>query len=154
MSDDESNPDPATLDERPEYENAVLERAVEIVNAKIPELPEHDTLESLTDEQVLIVAFSIIARDYAIMIRQRREPPQTNKCGWCVDAAGRTGESWRSAQSMTWEEIKEHTLVCDHNPLVQQLEHIRNIRDGITFSGADHRRKLDVIFEIVSGNTP
>jgi hypothetical protein len=42
-------------------------------------------------------------------------------CGWCIRAAGDTDEARKAAQRFSLDEIRSHTVTCEHNPLVRQL---------------------------------
>ena len=55
--------------------------------------------------------------------RYRLTSPQV--CGWCMHAAGDTEEARETATKYTLDEVREHTKICPHNPVVTEAEQLR-----------------------------
>lgn len=51
--------------------------------------------------------------------------PTLFRCGWCHLAGGQTEEAWHTLPSMSDAEVKAHTMVCEHNPMVRELNELR-----------------------------
>lgn len=117
--------------QRPDYQMALFDRYLAIAT-RIVATPPECTLDpetgdspettawvaTLTDEQAL-VAFANLACNEAASNAGYGKGPQV--CGWCVLAAGDTQEAADAAPTMTLAEVREHTLKCQHNPLVKSV---------------------------------
>lgn len=66
-------------------------------------------------------------QQHALLEAQGKVLPAAYKCGWCVKMAGGDDTAWQAAPSMTVVEVQAHTLVCPHNPLVIEIEALREM---------------------------
>lgn len=57
--------------------------------------------------------------------------PTVTRCLWCLDAAGRTDEALFALPAMPLDDVKEHVRGCPHNPLVQDLQELRDTMIGL-----------------------
>lgn len=132
----------------PNDDRPVLMRAIDIAfpiveaDISVPDIAAELTKEGADPIRVLAHAFlSAINR-----IADGKKMPIAFRCGWCHAAAGGTEEAWRALSSMSDAEIKQHTLVCEHNPLVAAiraavaaLENMRAlVARGGDLGAADH----------------
>lgn len=93
-----------------------MDRARKIAIRVLEEMP--DTNAEMTDEQCLVAGL-------AVLLHERANPPPMaelpQKCGWCAEA---NGGDWSKLTVFTLDEVRAHALVCEHNPLVQQLNEV------------------------------
>lgn len=118
MSENESNvPRERDPEQRKTLEDA-LRIAYDVHNAAegTPAMPSADDLLTLAQ------GFIILAQDlagYWEAIQQQKQ-----YCGWCEHAGIPRGD----LPAMTLEDIRNHTVACEHNPLVQELQVFREER--------------------------
>lgn len=80
------------------------------------------SVEELTDAELAMLAFGFLAMR---AVAASRWPPVSQTCGWCIQAQGDTQEAKDAAVLYSFDEIKEHTTTCPHNPLVAELDRLR-----------------------------
>lgn len=74
--------------------------------------------------------WSVLCNQQHALLEQRLTwPPHNNICGWCVRAAGDTQASAVEMPRFTLDEIREHSLVCVHHPLIAELAAMTAARD-------------------------
>lgn len=110
--------------QRPPFEADLMLRAVVVARAKHDAMAAEDiegkTVADLTDEQALVNGFALFLEDWRGFV----EMPALNRCGWCAEA---NGEDWDALPRMTLAEIREHTVACQHNPLVVENERLKQL---------------------------
>lgn len=123
MTDDVSTPfREKVAKQRSPFEADLMLRAVVVARAKHDAMAAEDiegkTVADLTDEQALVNGFALFLEDWRGFV----EMPALNRCGWCAEA---NGEDWDALPRMTLAEIREHTVACQHNPLVVENERLK-----------------------------
>lgn len=123
--------------QRPSHEIAMIDRArpivIELTDSALDKLPGNvdeitaEHLAALTDGEAIALLTNMFARELYENRPKYGEGPQV--CGWCIDAAGGGQEAWDATPKMTLAEVREHTLTCEHNPLVAR---VRELQDAIT----------------------
>ncbi len=105
---------PVTAVERDLEEIELLTRATDLCRPMVADLSNSDKpVAEYTDAETLGMAFALLAVE---SIDARKWPPHGQRCGWCVGAAGDDQAAWESATVHPWDEIRAHTLACEHNP--------------------------------------
>lgn len=68
-----------------------------------------------SETYTLAAGFLVLADDLRAMLDAAKA--HRLRCGWCERAGGHPAE----LPTYTLEEVREHTVKCEHNPLVQKL---------------------------------
>lgn len=110
---DNEQPTPPPVGSRDPQDRKTLEDAFRIARGIIDRTNETKATDA--DDFWLASGFLILCQDLAgyweAVTKQR------HYCGWCE----RAGISRADLPSMTLDEAAEHTLMCEHNPLVREL---------------------------------
>ena len=100
--------------ERDPNERKTLEDALNIATALVDRAAEGDLVDS--EQYTLAAGFLVLCGDMAAMLDAAKKA--THFCGWCQRA---NCDSRVGPQTFTLEEVREHTVTCQHNPVVGQL---------------------------------
>lgn len=100
-------------------ENDTLHQALQLMARKCGELDRAraDAASSTTSWEDIAIHQHDLLESYTTW-----PPTNPQACGWCLRAAGDTQEARESATKYTYAEIREHTISCPHNPVVQQRD--------------------------------
>lgn len=102
--------------ERSPSERKTLEDALTIAIGTI----DNQQLVDSDQQYTLAAGFLVLANDMAAMLDAAKK--STHFCGWCERA---NGDSRLGLVAMPIDEIREHTVRCQHNPLVQEFAELR-----------------------------
>ena len=98
-------------------ERKTLEDALNIATAIIDEEGvDAGRTNVQSDRYTLAAGFLVLCNDMAAMLDASKKA--THYCGWCEQA---NGNSRTGLQTYSLEEVREHTVGCENNPLVQRL---------------------------------
>lgn len=97
--------------ERDPNERKTLEDALNIATALVDRAAEGDLVDS--EQYTLAAGFLVLCGDMAAMLDAAKKA--THFCGWCERA---NGNSRTGLQTYSLDEVREHTVRCEHNPLV------------------------------------
>lgn len=82
-----------------------------------------EQLGDLDPNDGIAVAYWILTAELCRIHEASKQPPSFS-CGWCQRAAARDGTTWEPALRSEEEHV-EHTLHCEHNPLVVEVKALR-----------------------------
>lgn len=103
---------------RDPVERRTLEDALKIATDIVEE--EGDDAQRTgvqSDRYTLAAGFLVLAGDITAMLDAAKKA--THFCGWCQRA---NGDSRIDLPTYTLDEVREHTVKCEHNPLVQSIK--------------------------------
>lgn len=97
-----------------------------------------DDFSTLSDEQTLAIGFATIGSEWLAaricvdeLAGHDVNDNRTMSCGWCLRAAGNTLRARLDSKMYTFAEVTEHTLTCEHNPLVVENAKLKKqLRDA------------------------
>ena len=102
-------------------ERRTLEDALRIAT-DIVDLSDENRHAVDVDHYTLAAGFLILAQDMAAMLDAARKA--THFCGWCERA---NNNSRLGLVALPIDEIREHTVHCEHNPVVQRCDALRDL---------------------------
>lgn len=126
---------------RTERERALLQRAFDLAGAAAQKLPpdvdDAPDCEGLDDATIAAYGVLILASDMAACMRT---PPDTSRCAWCMEAAAGDESAMLEIPLRTMAEAREHTLQCEHNPLVRR---VATLESELTAAERDRRTVIE-----------
>ena len=100
--------------QRDPAERRALEDAFKIAGTIVDKAAEGETVDS--EVYTLAAGFLVLAGDIAAMLDAATKA--THFCGWCQRA---NGDSRIDLPTYTLDEVREHTVKCEHNPVAQTV---------------------------------
>lgn len=104
---------------RDPVERKTLEDALKIAGVIVDKAAEGETVDS--EVYTLAAGFLVLAGDMAAMLDAAKKA--THYCGWCQRA---NGDSRIDLATYTLDEVREHTVRCEHNPVVAELAKVKS----------------------------
>ena len=111
--------------ERDPVERKTLEDALRIATTIVDDVADLEPVPLDADEVYTLAAgFLVLCGDMAAMLDAAKKA--THFCGWCEQA---NNNSRIGLTTYTLDEVREHTVRCEHNPVVRQLRAMAAARD-------------------------
>lgn len=132
-----SEPEQATRDRAPE-DRKTLEDAFKVACAITDRAAEGLTVDS--EQYTLAAGFLLLCDDLAGYWEAIAKGK--HYCGWCEKA----GRSRADLPQFTLEEVREHTVACEHNPLVREIATLRAATTRfveLTADNCPHNRAIE-----------